>query len=334
MKKLISAVTVLVLIGGAVVAASPALRNMFFQKYNEVTGWTKEAREADPAGYIDYAEDRMEDELEELETTRRGLAGQVGTLNKKLRDVAALALQAREMAGEFRTEYQAAMAADQFPIELHGQAYTEIQVHQQVSQLLAQAENHETSLVSLQAVQADAEAKMEELTVRIDKTEAELATLPTKRELLKARKLTSEGEQLLAHVDLLMSGNADAIEGTPVRSVEELIAAKAQVKPAASESEQRVDTFLAIVEEVTETEIVEPVTFLEEGEEINEVDVVDEVEEAQEVQKVDEVEQIDEVEHIDEVEQIDEVEAKPVAPQKKASQKRKNKKAKPIFQQS
>jgi hypothetical protein len=80
--------------------------------------------------------------------------------------------------------------------------------------------------------------------VKREATEAQLAMLPAKRELLRARRLSSEGEQLLAQLDQLFDENARAIQDNPVRSVQELLAASpnASKQPA---NEDAVVAFLA-----------------------------------------------------------------------------------------
>ncbi|MAX37209.1 MAG: hypothetical protein CME33_11680, partial [Gimesia sp.] len=89
----------------------------------------------------------------------------------------------------------------------------------------------------------DAEAKIEELVVRIDKTEAQLAAISTQRELLKVRDLTTSGSQLLSQIDDLFNQNQVVITSNPVRSVRELQATGNQVQT--SPSRTRVTAFLA-----------------------------------------------------------------------------------------
>lgn len=231
-------------LAGAAVAVSPGLRMHVYQQWASLSGWTEEARQADPVGFASYAERRLKRDLEVMEKTRRELVAEVGQLSQEIREQQALGDQARQLAGQFRTEYQLASTNGGFPIQLRDAAYTEGQAKSQVSMLLAEADGYQQSLDQLTKVRKEAESKIEELVVRINSTETQLAALSTKRELLRARQLTAEGEQLLAQVDQLMTGNTQVIQGNPVRSVRELLDAPV-AKPQKTASQQRVEEFLA-----------------------------------------------------------------------------------------
>jgi len=164
-----------------------------------------------------------------------------------------LAEQARTLADQFRTEYQRAKDEGAFPVEVRGAAYTEPQVRAQVSLLLAEAEGYESSLTEVESVQTAAEEKIEELAVRINRTETQLAALATKRELLRARQLTTAGEELLAQVDELMTGNRQAIDANPVGTVRELLA-RGSGKPSGRATDSKVAEFLAAKSRTNETE--------------------------------------------------------------------------------
>lgn len=235
---------VLLGVGGAAAwAVSPALRSQVTAWWDSHTGWTESARQADPAGFASHAETKLQQDLAKMDATRRELTAEVGRLSKTAREQSALADQARRMAEQFRDVYQAAQADDRFPVEIRGAAYTEPQVRSQVSMLLAEAEGYEASLADLETVRATAEAKIEELAVRINRTEAQLAALATKRELLRARQLTAAGEQLLAQVDELMTGNRQTIDANPVATVRELLA-RSPAKPEGRAPDRKVEEFL------------------------------------------------------------------------------------------
>lgn len=129
-------------------------------------------------------------------------------------------------------------------VVLAGAAYTEGQARSQVSMLLAEAEGYQTSLADLRKVKRQAEEQMKALAVKISASESQLAALSTQRELLRARQLTAEGEQLLAQVDDLMTGNTRLIEGNPVRTVRELLET-APTQSGKRTSNSRVDAFLS-----------------------------------------------------------------------------------------
>ena len=219
------ALLVLLSVGSAAAwVASPGLRTQVSVWLESLTGWTEPARQADSAGFAAYAESKLKQDLAKMEQTRREMGAEVGQLSRTAREQSALAEQARRLADEFRVLYQTAQADSRFPIEVRGAAYTEPQVRSQVSMLLAEAEGYEASLAELESVRTMAEAKIEELAVRINRTESQLASLATKRELLRARQLTADGERLLAQVDELMTGNRQTLDANPVATVRELLA--------------------------------------------------------------------------------------------------------------
>jgi hypothetical protein len=243
-RRAIGSVVLLGLIGGAAFTMSPAVRARVQQQWGRVSGWSEEARRADPVGFAEYARGKLQRDLEVMQRTRRELAAEVGQLSRKLREQQALADQAQLLAERFRAEYQAASVGGGFPIEVRGAAYTEAQVRSQVSMLLAEAEGYRQSLDQLSALSQQAESQMEALAVRLNSTGSQLAGLAAKRELLRARQLTTEGEQLLAQVDELMTGNAQLIADNPVRTVRELVAAPV-AKPGRPVSSGKVEAFLA-----------------------------------------------------------------------------------------
>ncbi len=210
--------------GAAVWTFSPGLRTQMTALWDSHTGWTEAARQADPAGFAAHAEAKLQQDLAKMDATRRQFTAEVGRLSKTAREQSALAEQARRLAEQFRDVYQTAQADGRFPVEVRGAAYTQSQVRSQVSMLLAEAEGYEAALDDLESVRATAEAKIEELAVRINRIEAQLASLATKRELLRARQLTAAGEELLAQVDELMTGNRQTIDANPVATVRELLA--------------------------------------------------------------------------------------------------------------
>lgn len=235
---------VVVGIGGAAAwAFSPGLRTQITAFWDSQAGWTEAARRADPAGFATHAEAKMKHDLATMEQTRRELAAEVGRLSKTAREQSALAEQARTLSEQFRVEYQRANDDGSFPIEIRGAAYTEAQARSQVSLLLAEAEGYAASLADIETVRAAAEEKIEELAVRVNRTETQLAALAAKRELLRARQLTTAGEELLAQVDELMTENRQAIVENPVGTVRELLT-RSPSKPVGRAADRRVEEFL------------------------------------------------------------------------------------------
>lgn len=223
---------------------APGLWTQVDRTLSQVAGWTEDARKNDPEGFINHLEQKLRGDREAMEKSRRELTAEAGRLAEVLREQEALRANAQRLAEEFRDKYQEAEAQDRFPIEVRGAAYTEAQAKSQVSLLLAQAQGFDENLAKLQKAKEDAESQIQTYVVKLEATEAQLAMLPAKRELLRARRLSSEGEQLLAQLDELFDENARAIEANPVRSVQELLAASpdGNKKPA---NEEAVAAFLA-----------------------------------------------------------------------------------------
>jgi len=243
-KRAIVSVALLAATCAVAFTASPAVRAKAYQQWAQWTGWTEDARRADPVGFANHAQEKLGRDLELMQKTRRELSAEVGQLARKIREQEALGDQAMVLAGEFRTQYQQVSTGERNPVVVRGAAYTEAQVRSQVSMLLAEAEGYQQSVGQLREVKQEAETQIETLAVRISATEAQLAGLSAKRELLRARRLSAEGEQLLAQVDELMTGNAQLIEGNPVRTVRELMDAPT-AKPGKPVAVRRVEEFLA-----------------------------------------------------------------------------------------
>ena len=241
----------LVTVVAVAVGLSPALRTAATQQWSNHFGWTDAARQADPVGFAQYAERQLSRDLEELQRTRRELAAEVGQLVRRTRQQQALRDQGMALAEEFRTQYQLASANGGFPLVVRNAAYTREQAEAQVSHLLAEMEGYEQSLALLTQVRQEAEVRLEALVVKVNQTETQLATLGTKRGLLRAERLSADGELLLAQLDELLTGNAQVIAENPVRTVEELLAAAPQ--PAATAvGRQAVEAFLSARSAVAE----------------------------------------------------------------------------------
>jgi hypothetical protein len=209
--------------------ASPALRARVSRESKTLLGWTEAARQADPEGFTTYVEQRLQEDLGKLNSTRRELAMEVGSLAKKEKEERELLAHAEQFAEEFRSVYQDASDLETgnsrtFPVSVRNAEYSEQEVVRQVSMLLAEAEGYRQSLSKLEEVRGRAEQRLEELTVRISTTESQLAATAAQRGLLRARVLTDEGELLVAQVDELLDDNSVVIHGNPVRSVRELLA--------------------------------------------------------------------------------------------------------------
>jgi phage shock protein A len=221
--------------------ASPDFRALFINQIQAVTGWSEKARQADPVGFINHVETSLRNDIQKFNEIRKTLSAEVGTLSKTEREQQALLLQGEQFAEEFRLAYQ----SGQFPVEVQNAAYTENDLKIQVSTLLSEISGYKANLKELAETRQKAESMLESLIVRIDKTEAQLASISTQREMLKARELNENGTRLLAQVDELLNGNQQVIASNPVRSIPELQTVVVQSKPFKSHaSQERVISFL------------------------------------------------------------------------------------------
>ncbi|MCL2348001.1 MAG: hypothetical protein FWC50_07025 [Planctomycetaceae bacterium] len=233
-------VVALFVTGGTLMAVSPVFRAVVWKKIDEVSSWSADAIQADPLGYIKFVEKKLTGDQNRIQENWRNLGVSVGKLAKKQSDKRGLLSRGTEFAEEFREAYH--NAEGKFPLEVHGQSYTEIQLRSQLSLLLAQNDGLTLSLSEMDTVMNNANSKMEELTVQKEKTESQLALLDTKRELFKAEKLSLEGLQLIANVNELFRENEQVIAGNPVRTIEQII--QAEKLAAAPANSARVEEFL------------------------------------------------------------------------------------------
>ena len=251
---------VMVSVGAGAYVASPALRAKVARESQSLLGWTEAARQADPVGFTEFVEHQLRNDLNELKLTRRDLAMEAGTLAKKEKEQRDLLVHAEQFAAEYRAAYQQATEADAFPVSIRHADYSADEVVSQVSLLLAEADGYRQTLGRLSNIRQQAEQQLEQLAVRINTTETQLATTATQRGLLRARVLSDEGERLVAQVDLLLNNNSVVIHSNPVRSVRELLASNStanQQRPSLEVARQFLMT-QGNPEETVEAEIERP----------------------------------------------------------------------------
>lgn len=209
----------------------PGLRHRALDAYKKYGGWTPEARRADPVGFLEYAEKKLEGDLAALEDSRRTLGAASSKLAAERGKTEGLLSTADTLAGKFRTAYRAAKAGGAWPVEVSGANYSEHQLVDQVKLILSQKANYQKIIGELDAAAKAVKAKGEQLVTQVNTTKATLAILPAKKEIARVNKLTADIGELLGQVDDLLGANEKALEASPVRTVEELTAAK-PTKPA------------------------------------------------------------------------------------------------------
>ena len=135
-----------VAIGASLYLLSTGVRAVVDGKIAEMRGWTLEARKADPDGFLDYVNERLTEDLEAMQNTRRELAAEIGQLTRKQRELTALRDQARFLVEDFRTQCRGISTVTVNSVVVRGAAYTGEQVVSQVRMLLAEAEGYDADL--------------------------------------------------------------------------------------------------------------------------------------------------------------------------------------------
>jgi hypothetical protein len=207
-------------------------------------GWTEEARQADPAGYVAHVIGRLQRDLTELTRVRRELLGQIAELSHTLRQQEAMLAQAEQLAEEFREHYRRAAATNGFPVTVRGGLYSADQVKAQVSLLLAEAQGYRAAAERLRKVRQEAELRLETVTVQINRTEAELVALEAQRQIFLARQIADQQQALLTKIDELSQENQKLLVANSVRTVRELMEAERPASPIQIR-EELITAFLA-----------------------------------------------------------------------------------------
>jgi len=236
---------VAVSLAGGAYALSPAVRGVVQTQGREWLGWTEDARRADPVGFTTHVERKLRAESSLLQKSRQELAQNTQQLSGKIKEQGALRERARKMADEFRAAYQAARTSGSFPVMIRNGSYSEEQVVAQVSMLLAEASGLERSLARLQQIQDQANKRLQEIVVRQTATDSQIAAIGAQRELLRARELSSVGEELIAQVDELFDMNRRVLTENPVRSLAELLASEEAPPPSSQAQHAAAVQFLS-----------------------------------------------------------------------------------------
>ena len=245
---------VAVSLAGGAYALSPAVRGVVQTQGREWLGWTEDARRADPVGFTTHVERKLRAESSMLHKSRQELAENSHQLSSKIKEQSGLRDRARKMADEFRGAYQTARASGAFPVMIRNGSYSEEQVIAQVSMLLAESSGLDRSLARLQQIQDQANKRLQEIVVRQTATDSQIAAIGAQRELLRARELSSVGEELIAQVDELFDLNRRVLTENPVRSLAELLASEEAPAPSSQTQHAAAVQFLS----ETSVEVAKP----------------------------------------------------------------------------
>ena len=217
--------------------ASPAMRATVETQSREWLGWTEEARRADPVGFTNYVERKLKADTATFQTSRVELAKGLDQLSGKLKEQEAYRDQARKLADEFRGAFQSARQGSSFPTTIRNAAYSEEQLVAQVSLLLAEVDGFDGTVRRLNQIRQQAATRMQEIVVRQNATEAQLAAISAQRGLLRASQLTTEGEALIAQVEELLEVNHTTLRNNPVRPLAELLSDSTPAAPGGASLE-------------------------------------------------------------------------------------------------
>ena len=216
--------------------SSPGCRQQAMDAYRKYGGWTEEARKADPVGFIEYAEKKLNEDLASFAEANRSLAGARQTIEDERTRTQDLLEEARQLGAEFRTAYQEAEAASSYPVTVRGRSYSRDDLIAQVRLILVQKDNYEDIAAALDSAAQDVDERAPQLVVQINSTKAALSTLPSRKEIARINKLTGSTEELLAQVNEVIGENEHLLAESPVRTVEELVQAREEPAEAADAS--------------------------------------------------------------------------------------------------
>ncbi|HAV33317.1 MAG TPA: hypothetical protein DCX79_15020 [Planctomycetaceae bacterium] len=230
-------------LGGAAVGLycySPALRAVVNQTAAQATGWTESARQADPAGYIEYVRRQLRDDLAAIRDSRAQLQSEQERLNA----LQQTRQQQLTSSGRLLSGFRSAWQTGEFPVVVLGQSYSSEQLQSQVALLLEEQTGYEASLQRIREAQEASTERLRELTVQLETIGTSLSLLDTQKELLISERLETSGGQLVAGVDALLNHNQELLSVGPVRPLDDLVAAEGTPAVAGSRSMARVLEYL------------------------------------------------------------------------------------------
>lgn len=240
MAKLIGLVLVL---GVAAYFFVPGFRAKVDQQYDKVGGWTEDARRNDPVGYIEFSIGKLQENVTKFEEMRTSLVGAKAKLEQQKNENAGKIVFSEKMLGELKAKFlEVKSGKSKWPVEVAGKAYTEADLKQQVNLFLSQKEGFTALATQLDKALVTAESKGNEILTRISDSKGKLSMLSTQKEIVKLNKLTGDTEKLLATVQDVLVQNEAMVQGTAVRTVEELM--KEAGSAAAASVNPNVDAFL------------------------------------------------------------------------------------------
>ncbi|NQT94502.1 MAG: hypothetical protein HQ559_17230 [Lentisphaerae bacterium] len=214
----------------------PRFRKEAEDAYQKYGGWTEEARQHDPVRFIDHAEQELTAHLGSLKQARQNMAGALEKIATEIDKTRSLLSSSETLAGEFRSAYRGSEQDGSYPVEVSGSTYGKEQLVEQVRLILMQRKNYKLVITELESAAETAKTRAQDLLTHITNTEASLASLPAKREIARLNELTGDMSELLEQVNELIGSNKQLLDESPIRTVEQLVAAGETAAP------ERVDT--------------------------------------------------------------------------------------------
>ena len=210
----------------------PGLRTRIQGTFDKAATWSEEARQKDPLGFIDYAEGRLQKHLASLKSGRSNIRSGVERIAAETERNQSLLAKAEELGSVFRTAFVAAENSKNFPVAVAGSPYSRPELIEQVRLVLLQRGNYDSAITGLAAAKVAAQNADIKLLRQLTVTQAALAALPAKKEIVRVNQLAGEVQTLLAQIDALIDENETVLEGTPVRTVEELLGSVESTQPS------------------------------------------------------------------------------------------------------
>ncbi|MDP6631133.1 MAG: hypothetical protein QGH42_11565 [Kiritimatiellia bacterium] len=200
----------------------PGLRTRATNAVGQVGGWTEEARQTDPLGFMDYAEKELNQHMSQLKEARRNMQEALQRIADETKRNGDLLESAATLAHKFRGAYRKAMVGG-YPVEVAGGTYSRESLIEQVRLVMMQSANYTKAIDDLGRATKAAGATGQSILTQITDTQAALASLPAKKEIARVNKLTGRTQELLAQIDALIDRNETVLKESPVRTVEELV---------------------------------------------------------------------------------------------------------------
>jgi phage shock protein A len=220
--RLVLGIVVIIVLGVLAWQYLPGCRQHAKDAYRKYGGWTDAARREDPVGFIEYAEQKLNENLMAFRDTQASLAGSRKLVEDGRAHAVEMAAKADELAGKFRDAFRAAEGVGGYPVTVAGAQYTRDELLEQVRLTLTEGRNYRDIIRDYEAAGAAVDEKGKELVTQIADTKAALAQLPARKDIARVNELAANTSELLQQVKDLLDQNEEVLSSSPVRTVEEL----------------------------------------------------------------------------------------------------------------